>query len=102
MVFVVARLRTKYRAALAPQRISNFTHTRAAGSLLTPRFLTASLNFGASFCFVRTGTMAGQILLHGLMHEVFVNRATKDRVCQVEFPDHFVFQILYVNRSHFY
>src|SRR5262249_55007757 len=45
---VVARPRTEYGAALAPERVSDFSNARSACTFLAPGFLAAAAYFGAS------------------------------------------------------
>src|SRR5262249_29620694 len=54
----------------------------------------------AGFGLVSTGSMGRQVLLHRLMHQIFIDRSGENRVRQIERSDHFVFQILYVNCCH--
>src|SRR5881397_2575945 len=54
LIFVAARLRPEDDATLAPERVPDLAHARAAGALLTPRLLAAAAHERAVLRRVRS------------------------------------------------
>ena len=73
----------------------------AAGALLLPQFLARTGNFPAALGFVRSGVLPGAVMLHRFPEQIFVDRA-EDLVGQIERPDLFAAQIVYVYRCHIF
>ncbi len=99
-VFVAARLRAVYRAALAPDRRANGTNTRAAGALLSPELAAGAGNLAATLGLVRAGTFASQIPAHRFMQQMRIHAGGKHRVSQVHLAYRLTLQIPDVNDWH--
>src|SRR5690349_6485891 len=62
--FVVTRTRSKYRASLAPERVTYLSHSGTAGTLLPPRFLAASGHLRTSLCVMGARSQTSEVLLY--------------------------------------
>ena len=75
-----------YRRAMPPQRRPDRSNARPARALLLPQLLARARHFPPGFRLVRSGALAGAVVLHRLPEQVFVDRA-ENLVGQVERSD---------------
>ena len=67
-------------AALAPQRVADLAHARAAGALLPPRLLAAPLTSRAGLGLVRAAALGGVRAHHRLVNQVGLDAIAEDLV----------------------
>ena len=94
---VVARLRREHDAALAPERVAQIAHPRAAGALLLPQLLAAARHRGAVLGRVRAAPLAAcSCTTASQMRSVFT-RWPNSSSLQVDRPDLLVLHVHDIN-----
>src|SRR5262249_44248118 len=100
-VAVVARARSVDRAAVAPQRRTYRTDTRAARAFLLPELAACAAHFALLFHFVRAAAKSSEIPARRFVQQVLIHLCTEDRVGQLDLPDFLAFQIDDIYDRHF-
>src|SRR5262249_48184948 len=87
LVVVAPRLRAEHRAAVPPQRVSDFADARAAGALLPPGLLAGAADERAVLRHVRPAPLRSLLVHDGFPNQVRLPPPAKPFVLQVERPD---------------
>src|SRR5271168_2594936 len=99
-VVVAARHRAVHCATVPPQRRPDRSDARAPRALLLPQFLARAGHFALVLRLVRSGALAPQMMPHRLVQQVRVHLRREHIIGQINLPDFFSFQILYVHNRH--